>query len=111
MAIVWCITQTTDGCVICTCLVEIDTNPAAGVMLALRLAALHLVLPHVVVVDHGRSTVLLWAVLRLVEEPLLRIHMPGGGRHTEGGTDGRLHTVSDDIHVCRRHNGQPIVCW
>ena len=88
MAIAWCITQTTDGCVSCTFLVEVDTNMAASDVLALLLAAPHTVPPPVVIRDHGRATSLLWAVLRLEEEPFLWIRMPADGRHTERVTDG-----------------------
>ena len=72
----------------CTFLVEVDTNPAVGDVVALLLAAPLHVLPPVMVVDHGRSTVLLRTELRLEEEPILRIHMPTDGRHIWGMTDG-----------------------
>ena len=88
MAIAWCITQTTDGCVSCTFLVEVDTTMAASDVLALLLAALHLVPAQVVVGDHGRSTTLPWTVLRLEIEPFLRIRRPADGRHTARVTDG-----------------------
>ena len=88
MAIAWCITQTTDGCVGCTVRMEVDTDVLRGDVLALLLAAAHLGPPQVVVWDHGRSTIRLRAVLRLEIKSFLRIHMPADGRHTARVTDG-----------------------
>ena len=90
---------------------EIDTHIPVRDVLALLLAAPHTVPPPVVVRDHGRATSLLWAELRLEEEPFLWIRMPVYGRHTERVTDGGLHIMYDGIHMCRRQNGQPSVCW
>ena len=110
MAIAWCITQTTDGGVGCTFLVEVDTHIPVRDVLALLLAASHLVLSPVAVCYHGRSTTLFWAELRLEEEPFLWIRMQVYGRHMERVTDGGLHIMHDGIHMCRRQNGQPSVC-
>ena len=88
MTIAWCITQTTDGYVGCTGLVEVDTDVLRADVLALLLAAAHLGPPQVMVWDHGRSTIRLRAVLRLEIKSLLRIHGPTDGRHTSRVTDG-----------------------
>ena len=79
MTIVWCITQTTDGCVGCTVRMEVDTDVFRGDVLTLFLTTAHLGPPKVIVWDHGRPARLLRTVLRLEVKPFLRIHGPANG--------------------------------